>query len=387
MLSNCQWLITYVKMNEVILLKGGRVVSVGLRITQKRKELGLNQTELAQKAGLKPAAINQYESGERKPSFEALIKLSGALKVSTDYLIGSGGYNSDLLSDPVVKMILKTMESLTDSNRRSILQYSAYLLNQPLEPKYPIFSDVLEYAEYILNETGQNDLPVDLYAITGKLNINIIEASDLGYEGVLLKQGDVSIILMDKRIIDVNRRRFTIAHLIGHYAIPWHNKTSFYCRKFGTSTLKTNDIMEIEANNFAAALLMPKFHLEKDILNKRPTIDQLDSLAHDKYCVSLFALANRLIEFTTNKHALINSKNDAIEKVFQGSRPIVEELHPGTIASQFFTLPPSEKCTRSEVVPASYWFADAAPGEEIYEESMYNPEYEAVLSLITTISE
>jgi len=360
-------------------------VSVGLKIAQKRKELGFNQTELAQKAGLKPAAISQYESGERRPSFEALLKLAGALKVSTDYLIGSGSYNNDLLNDPTVKLIIKTMESLTVSNRENLLKYSFYLLNQPLEPQYPIFNDVLEYAEYLLHETAQGELPINLYAIAEKLNINIVDATDLGYEGVLLKQSDVSIILIDKRISDLNRRRFTIAHLLGHYVIPWHNKASFYCRKYGTSTLKTDDIMEIEANNFAAALLMPKFQLEKDILNERPTIDQLDFLAHDKYHVSLFAIANRLIEYTANKHALVNSKNKVIEKAFQGNRPLVEALNLGSLALQFFASPPSEKTTRSGIVPASYWFTDAIPDEEVFEESMYNPEYEAVISLITII--
>jgi transcriptional regulator with XRE-family HTH domain len=53
-------------------------MSVKDRIIQLRKDLGLNQTELAKRAGLKPPAISQYESGVRNPSYDALLKLASA---------------------------------------------------------------------------------------------------------------------------------------------------------------------------------------------------------------------------------------------------------------------------------------------------------------------
>ena len=54
----------------------------------RRRELKLTQTELAKEANLTPAAISQFESGTRKPSFKTLSSLSDALKVTTDYLLG-----------------------------------------------------------------------------------------------------------------------------------------------------------------------------------------------------------------------------------------------------------------------------------------------------------
>lgn len=358
-------------------------MSVGLRIAQKRKDMGLNQTELAQKAGLKPAAINQYESGERRPSFEALLKLAGALKVSTDYLIGSGNISSDLLNDPTVKLILKTLESLSETHRAELLQYAFFLMNLPLNTKYPMFNDVLEYSEYILRDSFQEDLPVNLDSITEKLKIRIIESSDMGYEGMLLKQNDESIILLDKTIIDPERRRFTKAHLIGHYVIPWHNRSSFYCRKFGTSTLKTEDPIEIEANEFAAALLMPGYHLKRDILSKRLSINDLESIAINKYQVSLFALANRLVQYAPERYSLINLKDSRIEKAWAGNRPLVDTLHSETLAAKLFDDLPQEKTVNSGFVTASYWLADAKPDEKVYEESIYNPDYHGIITLLT----
>jgi len=361
-------------------------VSVGLRIAQKRKELGINQTELAQKAGRKPAAINQYESGERRPSFEALLKLAGALKVSTDYLIGSGNINTKLLNDPTIKILLKTIESLTDNDRADLLKYAYFLLNQPLEPKYPIFNDVLEYSEYLLRETSQVDLPINLDIIAKKLNIKIIETSNIRYEGVLIKQNNESIIILDNMVPDEERPRFTIAHLLGHYVIPWHNKSSFYCREKGTSTLKSEDPLEIEANEFAAALLMPGNHLKRDILGKRTPIDQLETIAINNYHVSLFALANRLVQYAPDQYALINSKDSQIIKTYPGNRPLLDTLQSGTLAAQLFNNLPEEKTTRSGYVPASYWLADAGPDEDVYEESIYNPFYNGMITLLTISS-
>lgn len=360
-------------------------MSVGERIAKKRIDLGLNQSELALQSGLKPAAINQYESGERKPSYEALIKLAGALKVSTDFLIG-GSFSESLLHDPTVKTILKMLECMSEEKKGHLLNFAFFLLNHDLSSGRPVLGDVTDYAETLLRDNSIDKLPVDIYTITESLNIKIIETYNSEYEGILVKEIGVGTIFLDSKADDPNRRRFTIAHLLGHSIIPWHMKSVFHCRKYNSSTLKTEDTMEMEANRFAAALLMPRIHLEKDLFKKRPTLEQLESLAHNKYGVSLFALANRLIEFTANRYTLVNCQNNVIKKVFQGNRPVVESLHPNTIAAKFFANPPAEKTITSGYVPASYWFSDTFSEERVFEESIYNPKYKSILTLLSSDS-
>jgi transcriptional regulator with XRE-family HTH domain len=58
------------------------------RLVEARKKRTLSQDELAKKSGLKPAAISHFETGSRKPSFDNLRKLSDALKVTADFLLG-----------------------------------------------------------------------------------------------------------------------------------------------------------------------------------------------------------------------------------------------------------------------------------------------------------
>ena len=58
------------------------------RLKKIRKSKGLSQSGLAKKTGLMPAAVSHFETGERKPSLENLVKLVDALSVSSDYLLG-----------------------------------------------------------------------------------------------------------------------------------------------------------------------------------------------------------------------------------------------------------------------------------------------------------
>ena len=60
----------------------------GERLRLAREARKLNQTELAQRAGLQPAAIGHFEKDRRKPSFANIRALAKALAVSSDYLLG-----------------------------------------------------------------------------------------------------------------------------------------------------------------------------------------------------------------------------------------------------------------------------------------------------------
>jgi len=58
------------------------------RLRAAREMRSLSQAELATKTGLPPSSIAHFEGGKRKPSFDNLRKLSEALEVTTDYLLG-----------------------------------------------------------------------------------------------------------------------------------------------------------------------------------------------------------------------------------------------------------------------------------------------------------
>lgn len=58
------------------------------RLSELRANRQLTQAQLAEKAGLLPAAISHFETGFRFPTAATLAKLADALGVTIDYLLG-----------------------------------------------------------------------------------------------------------------------------------------------------------------------------------------------------------------------------------------------------------------------------------------------------------
>lgn len=69
------------------------------RMKDRRNELGLTQTQLAEKLGVKQSQIGRYENGERIPMSDALARLAEALGVLSSWLLGE----TDLKTLPSMK--------------------------------------------------------------------------------------------------------------------------------------------------------------------------------------------------------------------------------------------------------------------------------------------
>ena len=105
-----------------------RVDKVVSRIKLRRRELKMTQTELANVANLTPAAISQFESGTRKPSFNTLSSLSDALKVTTDYLLGKEERRyDDLLADPKISRMFRGMMEFTEKDKDTLYEFYEFL--------------------------------------------------------------------------------------------------------------------------------------------------------------------------------------------------------------------------------------------------------------------
>lgn len=117
----------------------------------------------------------------------------------------------------------------------------------------------------LLQTVGINKAPVDLDAVAKHLNIEI-KKEHLGDDiSGLLVNRDGKVICGVNEKHPPNRRRFTIAHEFGHFVlgherqglfIDKHKHESYVIFRNEKSSEGTNQ-QEIEANAFAAALLMP----------------------------------------------------------------------------------------------------------------------------------
>ena len=89
------------------------------RLRSVREQRGHSQAELAAKAGLQPAAISHFETGQRSPSFENLKRLSDALAVSVDYLLGridEQQHGQGMGAIPRARQLFRHAENLSDES-------------------------------------------------------------------------------------------------------------------------------------------------------------------------------------------------------------------------------------------------------------------------------
>lgn len=62
-------------------------VSIGQRIRAARNELGIQQSELAFRAGLTTSHMSHIETGQTKLALPTIVKIANALSVSVDELL------------------------------------------------------------------------------------------------------------------------------------------------------------------------------------------------------------------------------------------------------------------------------------------------------------
>lgn len=102
------------------------------RLRAAREMRGLSQADLAFKTGLPPSSIAHFEGGKRKPSFDNLRKLSEALEVTTDYLLGRVDDSSaDMAADPLFRHAAK----LTEDQRTLVADFLEMLAKRDSRKK------------------------------------------------------------------------------------------------------------------------------------------------------------------------------------------------------------------------------------------------------------
>ena len=62
------------------------------RLKEIREEKGLSQRELAKLLNIDKSTVAKYETGERSPDADMIVKLADFFDVSTDFLLGRKEY-------------------------------------------------------------------------------------------------------------------------------------------------------------------------------------------------------------------------------------------------------------------------------------------------------
>lgn len=100
--------------------------SIGARIRARRRQLGLNQTELAERLGVSFQQVQKYERGTNRVAASTLVAAAQALSTTVAWLVGEEGQAGDddlylALSRPGAIEMLRAFNAVPDVKARSAL--------------------------------------------------------------------------------------------------------------------------------------------------------------------------------------------------------------------------------------------------------------------------
>jgi Zn-dependent peptidase ImmA (M78 family) len=152
--------------------------------------------------------------------------------------------------------------------------------------------------EELLKRYDVRRAPVPVDRLVKKLKLTLCPLpGDPEISGAIIrKEGHVIIAVNPAH--HINRQRFTIAHELGHYffheGLEEHVDENFRIAWRNADSSKAINWVEIEANRFAAELLMPTRFLETDLNSFQSINKRTVPLLAAKYVVSPEAMKIRL---------------------------------------------------------------------------------------------
>lgn len=190
-------------------------------------------------------------------------------------------------------------------------------------------------AEALLKEEELLSLPIDPFAIAASRDIMVEGKPENvdGVSGMLLRHGNDFGIVYATHIRSEGFQRFSVAHELGHYFLPGHVdqviQNGIHVSRGG---FVTNDPYELEADHFAAGLLMPEQPFRKEIDRREPGLSAIEAVAN--LCVaSKTAAAIRYAEVGDAATAVIMSTAGVIDYCFMSeamkSLPKLDWLRKG----------------------------------------------------------
>lgn len=250
------------------------------------------------------------------------------------------------------------------------------------------------FAERVLDQLGINR-PQDLLRldeIAWARGALVSERHLEGAEARLCMFGRKAVITVSTTVANPQRRRFAIAHELGHFEMQHKADVTRLCSNDDFNSWRPGSPkfgLEVLANQFAAALLMPERFFAHRCKQGSPSLDHIETLARE-FDTSLTATGIRYVAFSEEPVALVYSESGHI-RWFQGS-PNFEKLElfievgscldSSTLADRIFDGQIVPRTSKR--VPASAWFTPGGyrADAHVVEQSWGMPSYNAAVTLI-----
>ncbi|MCK5123524.1 MAG: ImmA/IrrE family metallo-endopeptidase [Candidatus Pacebacteria bacterium] len=261
---------------------------IGQKIKQAREENNLTQSELAERLGFTKATMSLIEQGERKVAIHEIEKMVELFNKNLDYFLGKKKESAA----PDLRFVLRADDNLSDEAKGQVLNFVEFIKNRDDSFRQPKIAIARNRARQIIKDMKISKRPIILKKILDKLGADLnVFSFDFSDEisGLQINSKNKDTIVYNKNH-HTHRQRFTVAHELGHWLLGHTSKN-------GVSNLEDKRPSEIEANQFAAELLMPIAFLKADIKN----IKNVEKLAQ-MYWVSEEAMWWRLRDLNLIKY-------------------------------------------------------------------------------------
>lgn len=179
--------------------------------------------------------------------------------------------------------------------------------------------DATLHAEMLVRDE-KLELPIDLMALAKSRDI-LVEAKPAaakGVSGMLLRAGNNFAIGYATHIKSSGFQRFSIAHELGHYFLAGHPESVFKGGKSiheSQAGFGSRDQIELEADHFAAGLLMPSDLFKAEAGKYSDGFTAVEKLA-DRCKTSITASAIRYAELTDAAVAVVISTGSSVDYCF-----------------------------------------------------------------------
>lgn len=177
-------------------------------------------------------------------------------------------------------------------------------------------------AEQLIKGRDITALPVDPFAIARERDITVAAkpASHAGVSGMLIRVENEFAIAYATHIDSEGFQRFSVSHELGHYFLPGHVDAVIGDNGIHESRagFASKDRYEMEADGFAAGLLMPRHLFFPALQRAGDGLAAIKSLG--ELCkTSLHATAIRYAQCTRDPMAIVVSVGNAIEHCFMSA--------------------------------------------------------------------
>lgn len=273
----------------------------GKRVREGRIYRGMTITDLAEELGVSKQMISKYENDKATPTFEALNNLTRTLKFPKDYfyeesvdvktgntyfrsLLTTGKKDREMQYDRVkyLTIIRALLEEYVDFPELDIPDFDESELTDiekvamKLREYWEISDTPIRNLVYLLETKG---------FVIASLSLGKKSIDAFGAHHVTNGKEYYSIVLGNEKR-SFYRRQFDIAHELGHKILhdPYINLDDLSKDEFKQ--------IEQEANDFAAAFLMPKSKFLNEV-SIHPTDLSYYKLLKKNWCVSISAMVMR----------------------------------------------------------------------------------------------